>query len=372
MDTTKKDSTTFAVDKDGLMTIGSYPNSKARNYSSHKRAEFQKSRDELLEDYFERLENGIKPVDERLYLAIVKKRAEIRGLLIVEDHRKVFDLPTKEDKSKIEDSGLVHERPITFAENQLKKADDFDKATRELIKQERASGNFYPDIEEIFSPEIAAKKRDFFIQMIELTQFFGSTRDSALKGLLVYSSLAFPEGNYPIWDKLPKLYKHCLMTLSMRAQCKQLHSFTLNFGRELNKKIKTSPETLKKELDALTKRVQKNVRHQGYTNFRIWFALEYSEKDDIGFHLQGFVGWDEGSEEKLRSILRKTVGEWPERIRNKQIKLKPFCVFYKDAIKQTFYALKAPVYLYSSRDTTQNAKAHYEILRNAMIIPSAS
>lgn len=327
--------------------------------------------DELRElnprEIFEIVKN-LRPVNYELAIKIADKRKALKYLISAE-----YDLQQAAKNKHERDKGIINRGwealDAPFCDNQLFHAKRLASDARLTSKKAFLAGKFYPEVMEIFSPEITSKNKDVFLQRIEHLDFFTSASEKGIGRLLVYRSNEYLTGDFPMWDKLPTLYKMCIMTLAMRAQCEQFHSVTLLIGKELNQAI--TPDTLKKSVDDLTKRIQKNINHHSYTNFRIWFSIEYSEKEDIGYHLHGFVGWDQGSEEKLRSILRKAVVEWVSN-KNRQIKLNDKCVIWKEAIKQTFYALKAPVHIYASRATTQQAKEHYETLRNAIIADSAS
>ncbi|MDH1468676.1 hypothetical protein [Shewanella sp. GD03713] len=298
-----------------------------------------------------------KPMNEKLSYLIALKRKNIRDSRHEKDNRGLLELVEGQD------SGLTHNPPKTFPENQLFHAKRLNRESREVREEAKASGNFYPIVEEIFSPETVLKRNEVFTQMIDNMEFLTSSSNGGVKRFLVYRSLGYLEGELPKWVKLDKLYKHCLMTLAMREQCKRFYSFTLNLGKELNESI--TPDNQKQRVDELAKRIQKNVESQNYTNFRIWFSLEYSLTGDIGYHLHGFVGWDEGSKDKLSRILSKAADEWVVK-KNKQCQFKNECVFWKESIIQTFYALKTPVHVYSSHPVKQGAKKHYEKFLDAL------
>uniref|UniRef100_Q0HVR5 Uncharacterized protein n=1 Tax=Shewanella sp. (strain MR-7) TaxID=60481 RepID=Q0HVR5_SHESR len=248
-----------------------------------------------------------------------------------------------------------------FSKNQDSYSVQHAKKSKKIRQTEQLTGLPTKPFLEVFSKFCDENKVTKRIHLVEFIVNFFSSPERSIQNFVVKSKNGLLQGSLPAWKSLPTVIRYTIYTLSFRHKTEHMFSFTLNFGRKLNSCITTDnpPEWT----DRIAKRINYHIGNTTCKDFKLWFSIEHSEKEDIGYHLHGFIAWNDEEVETVRKALKAAVGEW-ETNKQCQLNFKVNWRHIQTAIKQSYYALKLPFGLYANHLVKSEARMYYETIRN--------
>lgn len=251
----------------------------------------------------------------------------------------------------------------SFSTKQNNYASKIHNESQKILSNEELKDTPTQSFSEVFSKfcqEYSPKKQT---QLVEMVEHFFASAERSVQHLVVKTKNGLVRCKLPVWKSLPTVIRYTIYTLSFRFKTEHMYSFSLNMGRELNSQITVNNPS--DWMDRIAKRINYHLGKTTCKDLKLWFSIEYSDTEDIGYHLHGFIAWNDEKKATVRQAMKRAVGEW-ETEKQFQLKLKLNWRTLRIAIIQSYYALKFPYGLYANHLVKREARMYYNEIRDGV------